>query len=177
MNKLTGFRKHNKLRFMSLVNKQGLECTKDEQIALALSEVFLIDNADTSECTNLKSQLIALFPNKDKVSGNLQISTDDVLYAMRATKPKPVDNSEVPPLFLKGMSGILAEPVAEILNLSLRSGVYPSLWKSSLVSPLYKGKGPKSIMGNFRPIANTYFLSKAFERIIKMRITSHLSQK
>jgi hypothetical protein len=101
---------------------------------------------------------------------------ENVLDAMNETRPVPIEPTEVPPLFLKGMSLVLAEPIADILNLSLQSQQFPTLWKNSVITPLYKGKGSKIIPGNYRPIANTYFLSKVYERLLKSKITFHLNR-
>jgi hypothetical protein len=61
---------------------------------------------------------------------------------MKETRPVPTEPTEVPPLFLKlGMSLVLPEPIADILNLSLQSQLFPTLlWKNSVITPLlYKG--------------------------------------
>jgi hypothetical protein len=51
---------------------------------------------------------------------------------MKETRPVPTEPTEVPPLFLKlGMSLVLPEPIADILNLSLQSQLFPTLlWKN-----------------------------------------------
>ena len=41
----------------------------------------------------------------------------------------------IPPLLLKNCSFILARPLWHILNSSLAKGIFPTAWKSSIVTP------------------------------------------
>ena len=62
------------------------------------------------------------------------------------------------------------------MTLSLSTGVCPDHFKSSLVRPyLKKANLDKEELGNYRPISNLSFLSKLTERIVKARLTNHLS--
>lgn len=47
---------------------------------------------------------------------------------------------------------ILHEQLAFIVNLSLRTSVFPSAWKRSIVTPIQK-KGDRCVVGNIRPIS------------------------
>ena len=68
----------------------------------------------------------------------------------------------------------LVIPVAYIFNLSLKLGIFPSHFKISLATPLYKGKGRKDDPSNFHPISITPFLVKLFEKCILSQITEFL---
>ncbi len=171
MNQLTKFRRHNKHKFMNLTNEKGEDCLEIESMASALAEVFLIKNVTTDNISKFEINALS-----NCNSTQIVFTKENVIYAMKETRPVPIDPNEVPPLFLKGMSMVLAEPIADILNLSLRNQQFPKLWKSSVITPLYKRKGSKLIPGNYRPIANTYFLSKVYERLLKAKITTHLNQ-
>ena len=50
-------------------------------------------------------------------------------------------------------SHTIAPSPGHIYNLSLKSGCVPSDFKLACVTPLYKGKGDKSKLGNYRPIS------------------------
>ncbi len=169
MNKLTNFRKRNKQRFISLKNKDNVDCVDDNSIAEALSDVFLIpDNIkckppSTQDILNTSTRL-----REEKITSAL------VLQSINLTKPVSIDNNEVPPFFIKSLAGMLVDQITQIFNLSLSTGKYPTIWKQSLVTPLYKGKGKMNEPGNYRPIANTPFLSKVYERILKQKISTHL---
>jgi len=55
--------------------------------------------------------------------------------------------------------------LAHIYNLSLNSGVFPDIWKTAKVKPLYK-KGDKYDMKNYRPISIINIFTKLLERLI-----------
>ena len=46
---------------------------------------------------------------------------------------------------------VIAEPLANIFNLSLRTAIFPDDWKLAKISPIYKD-GTKNDCGNYRPI-------------------------
>jgi hypothetical protein len=69
----------------------------------------------------------------------------------------------------KAISGVLAG----ILNCSLSTMTYPTMWKEATVISVFK-KGDKNIMNNYRPIALLPVLSKVFERIIANQLGNFL---
>jgi hypothetical protein len=70
----------------------------------------------------------------------------------------------------------LAETIADIVNLSLSTGCFPSCFKQSIVTPLLKKPSlNKEDLSNYRPISNFSFLSKLVERIVKNRLDQHLA--
>lgn len=68
---------------------------------------------------------------------------------------------------------VLLEPLAYIMNISLRSGTFPSAWKNSIVSPIPK-KGDRYLAGNTRPITLIHIAGKLLEKIVNSILTSHL---
>ena len=64
-------------------------------------------------------------------------------------------------------SSIIAPSLAHVFNLSLSSGIVPSDLKLARVTPLYKGKGDLSEMGNYRPISVIPHLGKILEKSVK----------
>jgi len=71
------------------------------------------------------------------------------------------------------LGGRCAEPLSDILafifNKSLQSHRVPNLCKESVIVPVPKTKGPKSL-NDFRPVALTSPIMKAFEKIIKQEV-------
>jgi hypothetical protein len=57
--------------------------------------------------------------------------------------------------------------------LSLNSGVFPDIWKTAKVKPLYK-KGDKYGMKNYRPISIIPVFTKLLDRLMYNRIISFL---
>jgi len=86
------------------------------------------------------------------------------------------DLDPIPTCLLKKCTSVLVPTITKIINLSLSTGVCPDHFKSSLVLPhLKKANLDKEELGNYRPISNLSFLSKLTERIVKTRLTNHLS--
>ena len=62
-------------------------------------------------------------------------------------------------------------------NLSLISGVFPDIFKTSHVMPLLKKPSlAKDGMKNYRPVSNLNFVLKIVEKVIANRIRSHLER-
>jgi len=68
---------------------------------------------------------------------------------------------------------LIKGPLAHIYNLSLNSGVFPDIWKTAKVKPLYK-KGDKYDMKNYTPISIIPVFVKLLERLMYNRIMSFL---
>jgi len=60
-----------------------------------------------------------------------------------------------------------------IINTSLVTGVFPSLWKHGIVTPIFKS-GDIDDVNNYRPITILPILSKILEKIVANQLTSFL---
>ncbi len=86
------------------------------------------------------------------------------------------DLDPIPTSILKQCLPALLPTIANIVNLSLSTGVFPNQFKLSSVIPLLKKYNlNKEDMSNYRPISHLSFLSKLIERVVKQRLTHHLS--
>ena len=77
---------------------------------------------------------------------------------------------------LKKASAGLVAPLTHLVNLSLATGVYPNVFKTAQVLPLYK-KGDKSLISNYRPISILPVISKVLERVVYNRVYRFLDVK
>ena len=73
---------------------------------------------------------------------------------------------------LKEADSIIAPSLANLFNLSIRSGIFPREWKIAKVTPIYKG-GTKCIPDNYRSISVLPAVTKLIERIIFNQLTKH----
>ena len=73
---------------------------------------------------------------------------------------------QIPNWFLRVFSAYLAEPVCCIFNTSLRTGIFPQLWKQANVIPVPKVQPPGSIETDLCPISLTPTLSKLLESYV-----------
>ena len=81
---------------------------------------------------------------------------------------------EITPTFLKEYSKEIAPALCHLWRKSLDSGVMPDDINLAYITPLFKG-GTKSQAANYRPVALTNHITKAFEKIVKNHLISHLT--
>ena len=64
----------------------------------------------------------------------------------------------------------MEELLAMLFQRSLRDCAIPEKWKKSTITPIYKGKGSKSEVENYRPVSLTATASKIMETIIQEKL-------
>lgn len=64
----------------------------------------------------------------------------------------------------------ICNPLSFNFNLSIKTGVVPSDWKYSRVTPVYKGKGENTDSSNFRPISVLGHLAKIIEKEVQCQL-------
>lgn len=69
---------------------------------------------------------------------------------------------------------IIAPVISKMFNYSLQYCLIPDDWKTARVTPLYKGKGSKSVKNNYRPIAVIGHIAKILERHVQRQLMSYL---
>ena len=74
------------------------------------------------------------------------------------------DVNEVSVWLIKKVSHIIAEPLSHVFDLSIRTGIFPQIFKCSKVCPIYKRKGSVNIMSNYRPISIVNSFGKILEK-------------
>ena len=67
----------------------------------------------------------------------------------------------------------IMNPLLHIFERSLEAGKFPNELKTAKIIPIYKTKGEKTEMSNYRPISILPAISKLLERIIYNRIYKH----
>ena len=82
--------------------------------------------------------------------------------------------NSIPSRILDDVSDKLIEPLTEIVNMSLKEGVFPTLNKEARVCPTFK-KGDRFQCENYRPISLLSNISKIFERVVYNRIEEFLT--
>lgn len=75
---------------------------------------------------------------------------------------------------LKISKEVIAKPLTYIINLSLRRGQFPTIWKDAKIIPLHKKK-IKTSPQNYRPIALLAKLSLILEKIVHNQISTYFT--
>ena len=71
-------------------------------------------------------------------------------------------------------SELITPYLTHIFNLSIASGSVPISWKTARITPIFKGKGSQTELGNYRPISIIPTIAKIIEAFIKTKIISFL---
>ena len=90
-------------------------------------------------------------------------------------RKKAAGPDELPPGMIKDCRNEILNPLTYLINLSLRSGRVPSLWKVARVSPIFKS-GDISKPENYRPISILPIFSKILERAIHTQLSTYLEK-
>ena len=75
---------------------------------------------------------------------------------------------------LKDTSDVIAQPLANIFNLSLQTGIFPDDWKIAKISPVFE-EGNKTDCGNYRPISVISVVAKLFEGLVYNQLRTFIS--
>lgn len=142
----------------------------DRQSICNLFADFFSSVYQSSDAMKLNSQKRA---NNFKV---ITISIDEVkrvLNKLDLYKVSSPDN--IPAIFYKNLSAIISLPLQILYNKSLSEGKYPTLWKLSNMTPIFKS-GNRSNVENYRPISILCTISKVFDRIIFNKLYEHVRE-
>ena len=82
----------------------------------------------------------------------------------------------IPVVVLKNCEPELSYILAKLFNKCLKESCFPDCWKVSLVVPVFKNVGERSIAKNYRPVSVLSVFSKVFEKIVNNRIVNHLEK-
>ena len=93
------------------------------------------------------------------------------------SKPKSCCLDPLPTRVLKQSTDVLANPITEIINTSLKTGVFPISLKKGNVQPLIKKRTLDcEEFSNYRPITNIASLSKTTERAAAAQTLNYLTK-
>ncbi len=83
------------------------------------------------------------------------ISAEDVHRQLINLNPRGSEGAdEIHTRILNSLAGYLAAPLAKLFNNSLKTGIIPVQWKSSIICPIQK-KGSKNDVANYGHICLT----------------------
>lgn len=98
-----------------------------------------------------------IIPNKCSISLN-EVS-DGLRTLIKCRSPGP---DGVSGYFLANLANSIVYPIFTLYNKSLEEGGFPSIWKTSSITPVFK-KGDKSNVKNYRPISGLGQIGKLLE--------------
>ncbi len=97
--------------------------------------------------------------------------TDKIIKSLSNSKAKDfwgLDSS-----LIKKHREILTPAITYIVNKSIDESIFPSVFKTAVITPIYKS-GSKNEISNYRPISILPVVSKILEKAILEQLTDHL---
>ena len=181
----------NQRKLYSLINKLTNgerrtvfpETSSDQSLSEDFSEYFVnkIDNIMTDIeriLDNESIEDISVYEPADKTTCELsnfrQLTQEETLILIKQSKTKSSILDPIPTSILKQCVDVLISPITDIVNSSLREGVFPNGWKCPVVTPLLKKPGLEPIFKNYRPVSNLPYISKIIEKAGLLQYTDYL---
>jgi hypothetical protein len=158
--------------------------TSPREIANAINDAFLKKVSDLKAEVNLnvesdpKVRLQKFLDKRNDEIPEFEIKKIDK-RKLRNLLKKRKGNRSCGIDYIDGYSIKLAAPLIEdillhLVNLSIESSLYPSLWKVNKVSSQFK-KGDKSLGSNWRPVTDIVFVSKLAEAAVYEQVETHFT--
>lgn len=103
------------------------------------------------------------------------VTVEEVKKIIMSSKPTTCSIDPIPtPLLIDSLDTLLPS-VTAIVNDSLRTGLFPKLFKTAAVKPLLKNASLyQNNLKNYRPVSNLSFLSKVIEKVVQQQLFSYL---
>ena len=150
--------------------------TGDRNIADCFNQYFSSIGCKLSESIqNINIEPMAFVTPVESSFHFSRISVQEVLSALNQLnlrKSPGLDGISVK--LLKDTSDVIAQPLANIFNLSLQTGIFPDDWKIAKISPVFK-EGNKTDCGNYRPISVISVVAKLFEGLVYNQLRTFIS--
>jgi len=156
-----------KTKIGPLSSNNGQIINKSEEMAEMLAQQYssVFSNPSTEP---------PIFESSVADINNIQVTPQEIIDAISEIKPNSAAGPDgFPAVLLRNCKEWLAQPLAELWNLSMSSNQIPQSLKTSIIPPIHKG-GSKADPANYRPVALTSHLIKVYEKVIRARMTQYL---
>jgi len=105
------------------------------------------------------------------------LNEEEVKKLILSSPSKSCELDPCPTNLVKDCIDILITPITNIINYSIKEGVFPEKFKNALVTPLLKKPTlDRNQYKNYRPVSNLSFLSKLTEKAIASQIKAHINR-
>eukprot|EP00794_Sanderia_malayensis_P019561 gene19561-21491_t len=141
----------------------------------------------TSIVTTLKEKAFPLCNFSWKIPSEMSKKTDqnfifnvvsrrEVEQQLKSVKRnKATGLDDLPPGLIKDSAELISAPLTHLINLSLKTSIFPTDWKAAKVIPTHKS-GVHSNPDNYRPISVLPVISKVIEKIIHRQLITYLGK-
>ena len=149
-------------------------CDKAELLAEHFSTLYRQSSSLQSSSNDTSSSVGPFRPTYSLRDTRIDITEHAIFSLLSRLKSKCSYTPDgIPPIFYKVFAPFLAEPLKLIFERSYNDGVVPDLFRQSIVTPLHK-KGPKTNVGNYRPVSQCSIACGIFEKLIVAHMSKYL---
>jgi hypothetical protein len=154
------------------LNVNGAKIEDAEIIANKLNNYFvnIAQDLDDKIPDSLDSFMKYMKPSPLRSFGLISTSSSEVLnlsQSIRTTHSKGMD--DIDPCIAGPNIDCIAQPLAELINCSFTTGIFPQPLKIAKVIPIFK-KGERDNLTNYRPNSILPYFSKIFEKSMYSRL-------
>ena len=174
---------HNKLRLLKSKNPKEywniLSSSKNKNSdSIHINKFYEhfkeLNDQNTSNVNNFNANDI-MSDNNNEINFDFTLEELDFLInKLKNNKASGFDN--VINEFIKYSSRELRKTLVVLFNIILNSGIVPTAWCISLIKPLYKNKGPRDDVNNYRGISLISCIGKLFTALINQRLEEYINK-
>lgn len=104
------------------------------------------------------------------------VNAEEILELRKRIKNKHSSgDDEIPTSLIRQIIPAIIDVLCHVINNSLKEGIFPDSLKLAAIRPLYKNKGDKNLLDNYRPISLLSGFSKLFEIVMCTRIMDFMN--
>ena len=161
---------------MKTIIKDGKRIRDPKKIVETFNNFFINigPNFTKNMEMNQNKHYIKFLNKKIQTSFSFTLRNEDqikeVIYSLHTKHSSGHDGISVK--LLKFLAPALVRPLTLIINQSLITSIFPDKLKVTKVIPLYK-KYDKLIMDDYRPIYLLSYISKVFEKVVFLQLSSY----
>ena len=104
------------------------------------------------------------------------VTPEHVEHIIKQVPLKSCESDPIPTDLLRDILPSVLNIITDITNGSLQQGVFPDVFKESLVKPLLKKANLDLVDKNYRPVSNLQFISKLIERVAAEQLVDHVNR-
>jgi hypothetical protein len=132
----------------------------------------LVDQADGTDFSSLERFKKGCSSSFDSFT---EVTESDIFMIVRESKTTTCCLDPIPTDLFVECLDVLMPSIVNIVNVSLRTGVVPTLYKTAVVKPLIKKPNLDcNQLKHYRPVSNLSYLSKLVERVVQKQFLAYL---
>ena len=175
-------RSKEKTKITSVMKEDGMEIFSEDLIKNEILEEFKnrLRNRDPGEgwenYVEATNELVELLMSTEVANGP-DFTLQELISAIKRLKKgkAPGPDDVLGEFLIEAGDGVLL-PLLDIFNKVKNSKVPPEQWNSVIIAIIYKNKGSRKCLVNYRGIFLASIVAKVFERLLKNRMKGHMEK-